>query len=128
MANANDIAAAVTPGSMPYGERQKFAGSLQQAMPGGTGQGPPSPPGLPPIVPQKDMGPLDVLTQGVHSSADPVTAGLTVGPGRTPAAPGAPLLDQDKMSRLRDIAMNARTPVLRNAARQLLRQMAREAL
>jgi hypothetical protein len=126
--SADDISRAVAPGSMPFGQRQKFAGNLQSAMPGGSSQGPPSPPGLPQIVPQQSMGPLDVLTQGVHSSPEPVTAGLSVGPGRTPAPPGTAMLDQDRMNRLRDMAMNARTPALRNAARSLLRQMVREVL
>lgn len=114
---------AIAPGSIPYGEREGFAAAVDA---GGGEDGP--------SVPAATSGaaglggPLDPLQQmmtgGVPPSDDPITSGLSVGPGMTPApAVGQTTPVQD---RLIYVALHAKSPTLRMQARNALRILARK--
>ncbi len=82
--------------------------------------------GMGPISPQDPFSdPMSALMgQGGFSSQRPVTSGLSVGPGDTP--PAAPTdLPMPLMSQLQNIALNAKSPQLRQAAVLALRRLIR---
>jgi hypothetical protein len=116
VASADDIARTIEPGSLPQGDRQAFAANLQQALAGSQQAGPsvppPGPGGADPLG--DELGFLDSET----ISDKPVTAGLSVGPGGGPAPT---TVDSPKIEKLRAIALGARSPVLRQMARDALR-------
>lgn len=108
---------AIAPGSIPYGEREQFAAAVDSA-----GQAP----GAAPAATSGAAGvggPLDplrsMLTGGLAPSGDPVTSGLSVGPGASPAL--TPGQNDPVQQRLLYIATNAKSPKLRTQARAALR-------
>jgi hypothetical protein len=115
MPSADDISRTIEPGSLDYGDRQVVNANLQQALGGGGGTVSPAPQAMPP-EPEEDE--LEFLDQGPVSEL-PVTAGLSAGPGGPPA--GTPLVETSKVERLRLLATEATSPVMRHLARQALR-------
>jgi hypothetical protein len=122
-------AAAIEPGSIPYGDRQtaeqNLAGLGGGAPPGGVpgGGGPPTPGAAPPIP----TDPLGALLSGdvVQPSGEPITDGLNVGPGFSPGVTEN-LVPDALTERLRLLAQHAQTPELRVVAHLLLKQKVRE--
>ena len=107
----------IVPGTLPYGEREGFAAAADAA-----GQDAPSTPAATSGAAGVG-GPLDplqsMLTGNIPPSADPVTAGLSVGPGASPStSPGA---SDPIKQRLQYVALNAKSPKLRLQARSALR-------
>jgi hypothetical protein len=115
MANADDIARTIEPGSLEQGDRNKIRGQLMEAFQSnGT-----NPVGAGAAAQSGAGNPLDALMGGQHSSDLPVTDGLSVGPGRGPAettTTQSPLIEK-----LRALAVGANSPVLKQLARQALR-------
>ena len=114
---------AIEPGSLPSGTR----GPTEDAFASLGGGGQPVPGGLP-GAPQGAPGgnPLEALLGGnvVPQSGNPLTAGLSVGPGTTPDATFAGVPDE-MTQRLRLLASSARTPHLRYLARKALKNRVR---
>ena len=115
MVQASD---AIAPGSTPYGERDTLgdaANSAQQG--GGTPSGPAATSGSAGVG-----GPLDplqaMLTGKVRAGSEPITAGLSRGPGDSPATP---VTTEPVKERLKYLAVNAKSPHLRLQARAALR-------
>jgi hypothetical protein len=113
-------------GSLPFGQRQAFESSL-----GEVGAATPAPVGARQPTPGNDLGipgnPLDPMLAGdVSPSQDPLTSGLSVGPGPGPVGSGVAPISDDSVERLRIVAMNAASPVLRNMARRALRGTVKE--
>ncbi len=116
------LEAGIEPGSLPSGTRGPTEDALSQ-LEGGQ----PVPGGLP-GAPQGAPGgnPLEALLGGnvVPQSGNPLTAGLSVGPGTTPDATFAGVPDE-MTQRLRLLASSARTPHLRYLARKALQSRVR---
>ncbi len=118
MVSADDISRSIEPGSLPYGERQEVAGNLQAAL-GGQGAGPAPAPEAPAQEVDAEIDPMERLLSGDHSSDLPITEGLPYGPGGGGAA-AVPELPE--IERVRLVAENAKSPVLRYLARNALRR------
>lgn len=120
MATAEQMQSSITPGSLPYGERQSFEAALGQIPPNpvpATMSGGGAIPGMP-------TNPLDPLASGeLRVNSDPITAGLSVGPGVGPEAAAVP---DSMIERYRIISTQAKSPVLRHLARRALRGAVRE--
>ena len=122
MPNAEQVKAAIAPGSTPYGER----GELEQAI--GTSSAVSAPMPVQGRISSQDPftgGPMAALLgQGGYTSDRPVTSGLSVGPGAGPAVDlsGLPL---DVMKKLHVVATTAKSPQLRGAALLALRRIVR---
>ena len=119
-----ELAKGIEAGSTEYGDRQKLEAGL--ASLGGTspsaGAGGSSP-GTTPLPATDD--PLGALLSGsVSGGGGPPTDGLSVGPGM--GAPAEDPMMTDKANRLRMVATNAESPMLRAAARAQLRVMVGE--
>ena len=118
---------AIEPGSLPHGERaqtEELLAGLGNASGGGadpaTG-GPVGPGG-------GNVDPLDALLTGnvVPPSGDPLTSGLDVGPGFSPAeSQGGP--PDEYTERLRLIAEHSGNPALRLLATEMLMKRTRGA-
>lgn len=123
-ATNEDLRQNVDPGSMPYGMRQAFEASL-----GNLGAGANPATALP--AGDEELGipsnPLDPLLSGdIPTGSSPLTSGLSVGPGPGAMDLGlAPIVDS-RVDRLRIMAMNAASPVLRQMARRALRGVVKE--
>jgi len=117
MASADAIARSIEPGSTEYGERQEIASRLDQALSAAPQPGPAVAPGP---APASLTNPMDKLLGGGHSSDLPVTAGLPVGPGPGPASASRGLASSPKAEQLRAIATSAKSPILRQLARDAL--------
>lgn len=112
---------------MEYGQRQAFEAALSQS---GIGQqtGPQGP--MPGAAPTgggigAPSNPLDPLLSGeLAGSNAPLTEGLSVGPGAGPV--GDVGIADSTVQRLRMVASQARSPVLRQLARDALRTTIRE--
>ncbi len=117
MPNADDIARTIEPGSLPQGERQVVAGNLQAALPGGGVGGSPAP--AVPHAPAPGIDPIERLLAGDHETDLPVTSGISQGPGNTGAQS---INDSPKVVKLRLLAENAKSPVIRYQARNALRR------
>lgn len=117
----------IEPGSIPQGSRQGLEQGLQQVM-GSAAPGLPDAGGLP-VVGGGDeslapLNPLDPLISGeLPADSDPVTSGLSVGPGPKPFMD--PFGGDDMISNLRAIALYAKSPALRHLARRALRTSVR---
>lgn len=115
------ISDGIVPGTVPYGSREQFASALDTA---GQGSNAPAAPAATSGA-AGIGGPLDplqaMLTGGIPASSAPVTSGLSVGPGASPAStPGA---GDSIQERLLYIANNAKNPNLRIQARAALRTL-----
>ena len=124
-----DLASGIEAGSTEYGDRQVLEAGLA-TLPSGTQGGAPAPVGAPagggsgPLA-----GPVDPLGALATGTINPneqglLTDGLSVGPGTMPPGTGA---DDPVKVRLREIATEARSPVLRALARNELRRLTRQA-
>ena len=118
------IQAAITPGSVPYGQRENMEDAISAS--GNTPEATAAPAGaLNPINPDDPFSsPMTaLLNKGGFTSDRPLTSGLSVGPGTTPAfdTTGLPV---DTMRRLQEVALNAKSPQLRGAALLALRRIA----
>lgn len=125
-ASADDLRKAIAPGSVEHGQRDDLEAGLSGALGSSPGVGPGGPPQ--PGMPQSAAGsPLDALLGGQITPPQgndlPLTAGLSVGPGAGPA--GLPGQDPRK-AKLQQMATTARSPVLRQVARNELRRLVRE--
>lgn len=130
MPQAEQIRAAISPGSTPYGER----GALEDAIGGAASTSSAASPeamaapamGMAPINPNDPFGsPMSaIMGEGGFSSDRPITSGLTVGPGSGPA-PDLSGLPLSLMQKLQDVALNAKSPQLRGAALLALRRIVR---
>lgn len=112
MPNAKEVSASITPGSLEYGDRQVVEDRIQQAMV----QSQSAQPAKTGSVSQAAQG---RLASGPVSDL-PVTDGLSTGPGAGPAQLRRPELDP-MIEQYRMIALNARSPQLRQLARNALR-------
>lgn len=120
-ATTDQLRKSIDPGSIPQGRRAGLEQALGQI--GGGGQMAPRAA----TAAQGSLGvpssPLDPLTgQELPPGEGELTAGLSVGPGPGPQADESP---DSRMERLRLIALNAQSPVLREAARRSLRSTVR---
>jgi hypothetical protein len=122
MPSASDISDTIQPGSLEYGERQAVAGRLQEALPtlqGGTSSSAVAPGAPAPGAPQD---PMQRLLGGGFSSDLPVTDGLSLGPGAGPPTSSVAMAESPTIGKLRLIAMQASSPLLRHYARTALRR------
>ncbi len=122
MTSADELRRSIEPGSTEYGDRQELEAGLSSAVQ----------PGAPAQSPQASAqtaagNPLAALLGGdinPNQAEDlPTTAGLSVGPG--PGPYGADTEDP-RMVKLRQAATTARSPELRQIARNELRRLVRE--
>jgi len=124
-----DAQRAIEPGSLAQGDRAALEGGLSQVLGQSGGAQGPAPGGPAPLtIPEDPIGAL--LAGEVAGNADmPSTDGLSVGPGA-----GAPQSDvpsamvTPRAEMIRELAQSAATPAIRNAARNELRRILREAL
>lgn len=126
VATASDLTAGIAPGSLEHGERAPLEAGLMSGAVGGASQG--AAPSAPPPPVDAVGNPLAALINGdinPGGQPDPLTAGLSVGPGPGPA--GTDPLEPKKV-RLRQIATQGDSPLLRAAARNELRRMVRAAV
>lgn len=104
--------------SMDYGQKGQFMDALQGPGSGSAtgGAGPAA--GAPAVAPGPD-DPLGLMLGGaIPPSGQPLTEGLSVGPGAGPVQ--TPAVTDDIVERLRMVAMHAKTPTLRAMARAAL--------
>lgn len=115
---------AIEPGSTSYGDRQVLEAGLSEVS-GGTAPSPGNP-GAAPTTAFPDTGnPFSHMLSGEISPEDqPLTSGLSVGPGPSPNLQPGPL-DGDLGSRLKAIANQTTSPTLRRLAVARLRRMYR---
>lgn len=121
-ATKDQISKSITPGSMDYGARSSFNAALSG------GAAPPSGAAAPPDagVAPGAADPLGMLLGGALGppGSEPVTSGLSVGPG--PGAAQGSVTPDDISERLRLVAQNAKTPMMRAMARAALRRRIQE--
>lgn len=122
-ATKDQMTRGISPGSMPFGQRQAFQNSLGNLGP--AGQAPVA--GAAPL-PGNSLGtpsnPLDFLAGGrIKANSDELTAGLSVGPGPGPIREDLP---DSRTERLRLMSMYAKSPVLRELSRRGLNTKVRE--
>jgi len=128
MANADTMRAAIAPGSTPYGERgnlEDAIGSAASTSNAALPEAAAASAAQKPINPNDPYGsPMTALMgKGGFTSERPLTSGLSVGPGTTPSnLDGLPV---DKMKRLQQVALHAKSPQLRGAAILALRRIVR---
>jgi len=125
MATASQLQASIEPGSTEFGDRARLEQGL--AAVSGAGQPAQGRPGVgaPPQGGLPDSGdPISALLAGKGASDLPVTEGMSVGPGGGPMGAEP---DLDLVQKLEALAVGARTPALRVAARQSLRRLRRGA-
>jgi len=129
MAAPSKVAAAIQPDSTQYGERDNLVAGLNQVMQGAPQGAGGMPMTMGPSIAPSPMDPLGQLMgefspEDFGNSDDPVTAGLSYGPGSGPVETGAPPIS-DLQSKLMAIAQYAKTPHLRMQARMALRRLVR---
>lgn len=118
--------AAISPGSTEYGERGALEANLGAAMGGGAGPAAGGG-GAPRSIRPPATDPLGALLSGaIKAPSAALTDGLSVGPGAGPANAGDPMLS-DYAERLRVVALQAASPMLREAARRRLARMTKGA-
>ncbi len=115
-ATADDVTRSIEPGSIASGERGPLEDRMKQAMAAA--------PQAPAPGAAGGRG-LDRLAQGPVSDK-PVTDGLALGPGASPAPQGG-IKDSPRINQLRLIATEARTPRMRALARDMLRAASKTA-
>lgn len=116
MPSADDISRSIEPGSTEYGDRQVVEDRIRQIS-AQAQAAPPSKDG------SKARSAID-RTLGGPVSDQPITAGLSVGPGAGPST--QPVVAGPRVEKLRILAQEARSPRLRALARDLLRAEARK--
>ena len=122
MVSASDISRTIEPGSLEYGDRAAVTDRLQQALPTlqqGTGSSAVAP-GAP--APGSPVDPMKRLLEGGYKSDLPVTDGLSMGPGAGPPTTGVAMAESPMIAKLRLVAMQAESPLLRHYARTALRR------
>lgn len=126
--NADQIGRTIEPGSLPQGQRQEVVSNLQTAL--GSSGGSPASQGAVPAggaaVPSQAPDPLQRLLSGSSSSDLPVSDGLSKGPGNGPLRPGNNYAGSPKVQKLRLLASQASSPMLRQMARDALRAEVRK--
>lgn len=122
-----DAQRAIEPGSVPHGERGALEQGLSEVLSNPQRGVQPVPGGGPsPLAIPED--PIGALLSGEVAGDDlPSTAGLSVGPGPGPAQTQDVMLGT-RAERTRQIAQEASSPMIRAAARNELRRMARQAV
>lgn len=121
-ASPSQLISAIEPGSTDYGDRQTLEAGLAASSPDGA----PAPdPAAAAVAPPVDAGgdPLSALLSGAVNpgGSGPLTSGLSVGPG---AGPMGQLGQVDpKEERLRQVATQSQSPVVRALARNELRRL-----
>lgn len=120
MASADEIARSIEPGSTEYGDREVLAGQLQDAL-GGGAAAPAGPSVGPGPAPSATTDPMAKLLGGGHKTDLPTTSGLSVGPGAGPVASQG-VATSPRIDQLRAIATGAKSPYLRQLARDALRR------
>jgi hypothetical protein len=123
--SGDQMGRALEPGSIEYGKKEQLVQQLGQL--GGGGRRPPGPARPQAGVPAGGGGDDDffsLLAGGEVAPPEgmPVTDGLSVGPGAGPAVPAATSVPSAMEDRLRLVALNARSPMLRAMARNALRR------
>lgn len=121
-----DSQRAIESGSVAHGDRAGLEAGLSQVLSQQEAAGGPTQGGGPPplTIPEDPIGAM--LTSGVGQSDLPSTDGLSVGPGAGAPSAVAPSMVTPRAEMLRDLAENAATPVIRQAARNELRRTLRE--
>jgi hypothetical protein len=122
MPSASDISRTIEPGSLDYGNRQVVANRLQETIPALQGGSVPSAPAPGAPAPGGPQDPIARLLSGGYSSDLPPTDGLSVGPGAGPASTGVGIASSPLIEKLRLIATEASSPLLRTYARASLRR------
>ena len=114
----------IDPGTVPYGQRAQLDSAVDKVTqdPATGGMVPAA--GTP--APPTNMDPLSALMGGgvVPPSGNPLTSGLSVGPGSSPQDQALSVPD-DTTLRLQAIAESAASPQLRLLARSILKQRVR---
>ena len=124
-ASPSDVARSIEPGSTESGERGPLAADIQSNLQGLAGAGP----SLGPEATSPDIGgidPIQKLLDGETSDL-PVTDGMDVGPGAGPGTGLDAVKQSPRVQKLRMIALGAKSPVLRQFARNALRAEIRRA-
>jgi hypothetical protein len=126
MTTRSDLVAGIQPGSLPHGNRAKLEEGLKSVVPAPS---PTDPGGIGGAAPPPDAAgdPLAALLSGEINPGQgsaPLTDGLSVGPGVGPNGPTPSV--SPEMARLQQIAMQAKSPLLRQMARNELRRIVRE--
>ena len=129
MATASEAVKAIEPGSTASGDRQTLEAGLGSVLgedSSGQGGGPPPAPGAGGLTIPED--PIGALLSGEASGNPdiPLSDGLSLGPGAGAPDNIHPAMKTSRANRVRDLAMNASTPMIRQAARNELRRMMRE--
>ncbi len=127
-ASPQELSAGIAPGSLPYGSRKTLEEGLpsavqQQGPAPGEGGAPDVSGGLPPV---DASNPISALVGGEvdPGTGGPATSGLSVGPGPGPGGQ-TPQIDPVQ-ARLQQIAMQAKSPLIRQMARNELRRLVGE--
>lgn len=125
-----DTQRAITPGSTESGDRAGLEQGISQVLSGAGPSGDSAPGQAAPAPVPTPEDPLGALLSGAISGNPelPSADGLSVGPGAGAPQQIAPVMQTDRASLLRDLAQNAETPALRQASRNELRRMLREAI
>jgi len=124
---ARDLARSIEPGSIPHGDRQTLESNLPAALSQQEqAAGPVAPNGGSLAIPEDPVGAL-LSGEIAGDPNEPTTAGLSVGPGDGPAEQPDVMLG-NRAERLRQLATESTSPILKDAARNELRRMAREGI
>jgi len=124
-ASASESIKAIEPGSTASGDRQELEAGLSSVLGGGGAGGPGASPAAGGLnIPEDPIGAL--LSGDASGDPDiPLTDGLSVGPGAGGPDKIHPAMKTSRATKVRDLAMNASTPAIRQAARNELRRMMR---
>lgn len=126
-ASPDEMRRSIDVGSLPFGTRQAFEQGLGEVGSAVPTQGAVRPAAAQAGGLQMPSNPLDPLLAGeLDTGHDPLTSGLSVGPGPGPTSLGDIPISDSSVDRLRILAMNASSPVLRNLARRALRGTVKE--
>lgn len=124
VASKSDLQAGIAPGSLEHGARAPLEAGLQSA---GGGSAPPAAAAAGAQPPTDSSNPLSALLNGdidPGPQEGPVTSGLSVGSG---PGPNGPEIQIDPVqARLQQIAMEAKSPLIRQMARNELRRLVGE--
>ncbi len=129
MTTRDALVKGIEPGSLPHGDRATLEAGLSAALPQPSGNNPTG--GVGGVAPPPDAAgdPLAALLNGdvtPSETSDPVTQGLSVGMGDGPGGPSLQVTPEQ--AKLQQIAMQAKSPLIRQMARNELRRIVREAV